>query len=277
MHLQEVIIDGFKSYAQRTVVTGWDEQFNAITGLNGSGKSNILDAICFVLGISNLTQVRAASLQDLIYKQGQAGITKATVTLVFNNSDPRTSPLGQELCETISVTRQVRGAAAARGRRAHRATDMRHPLPPSLPPSRVVVVQIVLGGRNKYMINGHTVEASRVHDMFQSVGLNVNNPHFLIMQGRITKVRRTHACARVSPPPHTRTHTEPYPTLSRSPLPQVLNMKPPEILGLIEEAAGTRMFEAKKAAALKTIEKKADKVRARARSRPHPLRSPHCR
>ncbi len=53
-------------------------------------------------------------------------------------------------------------------------------------------------------------------------------------------------------------------------------MKPPEILGLIEEAAGTRMFEAKKAAALKTIEKKADKVRARARSRP-PLRSPHCR
>ncbi len=32
--------------------------FNAITGLNGSGKSNILDAICFVLGITNLSQVR---------------------------------------------------------------------------------------------------------------------------------------------------------------------------------------------------------------------------
>jgi structural maintenance of chromosome 2 len=113
MHLQEVIIDGFKSYAQRTVVTGWDEQFNAITGLNGSGKSNILDAICFVLGISNLSQVRAGSLQDLIYKQGQAGITKATVSLVFNNADPKTSPLGQELCETISVTRQVRGGRPA--------------------------------------------------------------------------------------------------------------------------------------------------------------------
>jgi structural maintenance of chromosome 2 len=108
MFLQEVIIDGFKSYAQRTVISGWDEQFNAITGLNGSGKSNVLDAICFVLGISNLSQVRAASMQDLIYKQGQAGITKATVTLVFNNSDPKTSPVGQELCETITVTRQVR-------------------------------------------------------------------------------------------------------------------------------------------------------------------------
>ena len=109
MFLQEVIIDGFKSYSQRTVVSGWDHEFNAITGLNGSGKSNILDAICFVLGISNLSQVRAASLQDLIYKQGQAGITKATVTLIFNNSDPKTSPVGQELCETIAVSRQVSG------------------------------------------------------------------------------------------------------------------------------------------------------------------------
>lgn len=57
MHILEIIIDGFKSYAQRTVVSGFDPQFNAITGLNGTGKSNILDAICFVLGISNLTQV----------------------------------------------------------------------------------------------------------------------------------------------------------------------------------------------------------------------------
>lgn len=58
MYLQEIIIDGFKSYAQKTVISGFDPQFNAITGLNGTGKSNILDAICFVLGIQNLTQVR---------------------------------------------------------------------------------------------------------------------------------------------------------------------------------------------------------------------------
>lgn len=57
--------------------------------------------------------------------------------------------------------------------------------------------------------------------------LNVNNPHFLIMQGRITKV---------------------------------LNMKPPEILGLLEEAAGTKMYESKKQAALRTMDKKQVKV-----------------
>ena len=77
------------------------------------------------------------------------------------------------------------------------------------------------------MINGHTVQQNQVQNLLHSVQLNVNNPHFLIMQGRITKV---------------------------------LNMKPPEILSMIEEAAGTRMFETKKQAALKTIEKKQQKV-----------------
>jgi chromosome segregation ATPase len=41
---------------------------------------------------------------------------------------------------------------------------------------------------------------------------------------------------------------------------QVLNMKPPEILGMLEEAAGTRMYETKKDAALRTLEKKQLKV-----------------
>jgi structural maintenance of chromosome 2 len=40
-----------------------DDSFNSITGLNGSGKSNILDAICFVLGITHLNTVRAQNLQ----------------------------------------------------------------------------------------------------------------------------------------------------------------------------------------------------------------------
>jgi structural maintenance of chromosome 2 len=57
MYIEEIIVEGFKSYATRTVISGFDPSFNAITGLNGSGKSNILDAICFVLGITNLSQV----------------------------------------------------------------------------------------------------------------------------------------------------------------------------------------------------------------------------
>lgn len=96
-----------QSYAKRTVVDGFDPMFNAITGLNGSGKSNILDSICFVLGISKLEQVRAGSLQELVYKQGQAGVTRASVTIVFKNKDKKASPVGYEAYDEITVCRQV--------------------------------------------------------------------------------------------------------------------------------------------------------------------------
>ncbi|NXP80106.1 SMC2 protein, partial [Ramphastos sulfuratus] len=193
MYLKSIVLEGFKSYGQRTEIRDFDPFFNAITGLNGSGKSNILDSICFVLGITSLSQVRASNMQDLVYKNGQAGTTKATVSVTFDNSDKKRSPIGFEECKEITVTRQV-----------------------------------VIGGRNKYLINGVNAPNNKVQDLFCSVGLNVNNPHFLIMQGRITKI---------------------------------LSMKPPEILAMIEEAAGTRMYESKKIIAQKSIEKKESKLK----------------
>ena len=51
----------------------------------------------------------------------------------------------------------------------------------------MVTRQINIGGKNKYLINGVMVQNNKVADFFQSVGLNINNPHFLIMQGRVTK------------------------------------------------------------------------------------------
>lgn len=140
-----------------------------------------------------MTTVRAQNLQDLIYKRGQAGVTKASVTIVFDNRDTAKSPIGFEEYATISVTRQI-----------------------------------VLGGTSKYLINGHRAQQQTVQNLFQSVQLNINNPNFLIMQGRITKV---------------------------------LNMKAVEILSMIEEAAGTRMFEDRREKAAKTMAKKDLKLR----------------
>lgn len=54
-----------------------------------------------------MSTVRAQNLQDLIYKRGQAGVTKASVTIVFDNKDTRKSPIGFEEYAQISVTRQV--------------------------------------------------------------------------------------------------------------------------------------------------------------------------
>ena len=54
--------------------------------------------------------MRAGSLQELVYKQGQAGVTKASVSIVFNNLDKPNSPVGYEQYDQITVTRQVRAA-----------------------------------------------------------------------------------------------------------------------------------------------------------------------
>jgi structural maintenance of chromosome 2 len=108
MFIKEICLEGFKSYATRTTVTNFDPVFNAITGYNGSGKSNILDSICFVMGITNLQQVRCSNLQELVYKQGQAGVSKATVSIVFSNANKSRSPIGYEDHDEITITRQVR-------------------------------------------------------------------------------------------------------------------------------------------------------------------------
>ena len=47
-------------------------------------------------------------MQELVYKGGQAGVTKATVTITFDNTDKKQSPLGYESFDEITVSRQVR-------------------------------------------------------------------------------------------------------------------------------------------------------------------------
>ena len=51
--------------------------------------------------------MRATNLQELVYKNGQAGITKATVTITFDNRDRNQSPMGYENYDEITITRQV--------------------------------------------------------------------------------------------------------------------------------------------------------------------------
>lgn len=58
--------------------------------------------------MDTLLQVRAAQLSDLVYKQGQAGISKATVTITFDNTDTSNRPVGFDKYDEIIVRRQVR-------------------------------------------------------------------------------------------------------------------------------------------------------------------------
>lgn len=152
MHIKEIILEGFKTYQKRTVINDLDPQFNAITGLNGSGKSNILDAICFLLGLSAFTRARVSNLSELIYKGGHAGVVQAQVTIIFDNSNKAMSPPGFENCSTITVSR------------------------------------IIKESQSKYYLNGHTEQQSKIKNMFKAVSLNIENPYFLVQQGNISKI-----------------------------------------------------------------------------------------
>ena len=55
----------------------------------------------------HVLQVRAGTLQELVYKGGQAGVTKATVTITFDNHDKKQSPVGYESYDEFTVSRQV--------------------------------------------------------------------------------------------------------------------------------------------------------------------------
>lgn len=90
------------------------------------------------------------------------------------------------------------------------------------------------------MLNGHTESNHKVKNMFKSVQLNIDNPHFLVAQGRIAKI---------------------------------VNLKPTELVGLIEETAGwkvffhcliilgTSLYNEKKKDSQRIIEKKEAKVK----------------
>lgn len=51
LRIQGIELDGFKSYREHTVINDIHQQLTCVVGLNGSGKSNTFDAICFALGI----------------------------------------------------------------------------------------------------------------------------------------------------------------------------------------------------------------------------------
>jgi len=194
MFIKKINFENFKSFRSTVIMTHFDPYLNVITGLNGSGKSNILDAICFVFGIVALSEIRVSCLSELVYNYGQFEISKGSVSIIFNNLDKNDGncPLGYEEFDEISIYRQF-----------------------------------VLDGKNKYLINGKNADLNQIQSLFHSVRLNINNPHFLIQQGRII---------------------------------DFLDAKPNKILSMLEEAIGTKLFDIKTKLIEKTFEKKEKKL-----------------
>jgi chromosome segregation protein len=107
MRLSKLKLSGFKSFVDPTVVP-LPSNLNAVVGPNGCGKSNIIDAVRWVMGESSAKHLRGESMADVIFNGSSARkpVGQATVELLFDNSD---GSLGGEYANynEISVKRTV--------------------------------------------------------------------------------------------------------------------------------------------------------------------------
>src|SRR3984885_15295031 len=107
MQLKKIKLAGFKSFVDPTIVHV-ATNLVSVVGPNGCGKSNIIDAVCWVMGENSMKYLRGESLADVIFNGSSARkpVGQASVELIFDNQD---GSLGGEYASfgEISIRRQI--------------------------------------------------------------------------------------------------------------------------------------------------------------------------
>ena len=252
LKLRKVEIVGFKSFCERTVVTFSGTGTTCIVGPNGCGKSNVVDAISWVLGEQSHKSLRAERMADCIFngtaKRAPMGLAEVTITLedpelaeaarfvLESASNPESPvPTGESAVATESVDSPVAEASpdlAPSTESSEPPADSLEAVPaPNEPaflakkkkraekaalaskPGEVVVSRrLYRSGQSEYLINGRVARLRDIQEMFMGVGLGPDS-YAIIEQGRIG---------------------------------QILATKPMERRAIIEEAAGITKFKTKK-------------------------------
>lgn len=107
MRLKKIKLAGFKSFVDPTVAS-LESNLTAIVGPNGCGKSNIVDAVRWVIGESSAKQLRGTSLTDVIFNGSthRKPVGKASIELVFDNTEGRLGAAYANYNE-ISIKREI--------------------------------------------------------------------------------------------------------------------------------------------------------------------------
>ncbi|MBA2056714.1 AAA family ATPase [Psychrobacter cryohalolentis] len=155
MRLKSLKLAGFKSFANPTTFT-FRHGITAIVGPNGCGKSNVIDAIRWVLGETSAKQLRGGAMSDVIFAgtQDKAAKSAASVELTFEHTQDEQTGIRHEfnLYQELSVRRQVN-----------------------------------LEGRSDYFINGTRCRRRDVVDVFLGTGLGARS-YAVIEQGMIGRI-----------------------------------------------------------------------------------------
>jgi chromosome segregation protein len=101
--IKRLEIRNFKSFGEKPLSLKFEPGLTVITGPNGGGKSNLIDAILFALGENSPKALRVNKLSSLIYDGGENKPPSARVTVVFDNSD-NSIPIDSE---TVTITREM--------------------------------------------------------------------------------------------------------------------------------------------------------------------------
>ncbi len=152
MRLTSIKLSGFKSFAEPTnfMLPG---QLVGVVGPNGCGKSNIMDAVRWVLGESRASELRGESMQDVIFNgtTSRKPASRASVELVFDNADHRAGGQWNQFAE-IAVKRVL-----------------------------------TRDGTSSYYINNQPVRRRDVQDVFLGTGLGPR-AYAIIGQGTISRI-----------------------------------------------------------------------------------------
>ncbi|MEQ3362301.1 chromosome segregation protein SMC [Raoultibacter massiliensis] len=149
MYLKSLVLKGFKSFADRSVLS-LEPGITAIVGPNGSGKSNISDSVLWVLGERNAKNLRGQAMEDVIFAGSSArkSVGIAEVDLVLDNSD---GTLPVDYTE-VAVTRRM-----------------------------------YRSGESEYLINGALARRMDVLDILHDSGLGTGT-HSIISQGSLDSI-----------------------------------------------------------------------------------------
>ena len=152
MRLNQIKLSGFKSFADPTTFQ-LPGQRVGVVGPNGCGKSNIMDAVRWVLGESKASELRGESMQDVIFNGSglRKPASRASVELVFSNEDARAGGSWSQYAE-IAVRRVL-----------------------------------TRDGSSSYFINNQAVRRRDVQDVFLGTGLGPR-AYAIIGQGTISRI-----------------------------------------------------------------------------------------
>ena len=151
MIIKEIIIQGFKSFKDKAIIT-IDEPVVGIVGPNGCGKSNIVDAMKWVLGEQSPKSLRGGSMDDVIYNGGAhgKGAGRAEVSIKFSTQDGIIPSKYLNFSE-IQVTRRL-----------------------------------YKSGESEYLINKTTCRLKDIHDLIMGTGAGAR-AYAIVSQGQIDK------------------------------------------------------------------------------------------